>query len=615
MVQNYKILIVETDPDIVNIIKDTIKELEFKFSSVESIEAAFKTLSETIFDAIILDLSLPDSKGIEPLETLSNKFPDLAIIIFTGIDDKSVIMDAISSGAQDYIVKGNLNKDVLAHSLRYSIERKKIDSKLKESESKWRSLTENSAEYVVQTDLDGIIIFANRDTLNIPREQAVGQSIFRYISNKSKQELLNLLEKIKNTKKIERSDVYYLEYMAGNQIFIFETRVSPLIKSDMVTGFIITSLDVTDRKHIEEKLKDSEERYRTIVENSNDMIWMLDENYKCIFFNNMVEKLSGHTKDELIKIMNNKNFLQLIEDKDKDKLIDIFKDVVNRKSKQFDFSFYNKSGRKITISANSVPIYSNGTIIISIFGRDITDVIEAEDKFRLAREQLDKSNKEIEKFVYIASHELKEPLRSISSFTELLADRYKDKLDTDANEFINIIMNGTARMKDMIDDLLKLSRIESRGNEFANTDISEVLKSVKLNLHDLIARNGARIIIDEMPIVYCDKIQITQVFQNLIENAIKFSKKDIISQIHISATNTNNEWSFSIKDNGIGINKKNFNKLFIMFQRLHNRDEYPGTGIGLAICKKIIDRHDGKIWLESEIDKGSTFSFSIPSKS
>jgi PAS domain S-box-containing protein len=241
---------------------------------------------------------------------------------------------------------------------------------------------------------------------------------------------------------------------------------------------------------------------------------------------------------------------------------------------------------------------------------DITEMKKGAEKTLFAlNEDLLRSNKELEQFAYVASHDLQEPLRMVSSFTQLLSQRYKDKLDQDAQDFIQFAVEGAARMQVLINDLLDYSRIETRGRKFAVVDLHDVLGQVINNLMLNIKEKNAIVTYDELPKVVADEGQMVQLLQNLIVNALKFCKAS--PRIHISVREEKDNYLFSVKDNGIGIDSQYFGKIFQIFQRLHPRDEYGGTGIGLAICKRIIERHGGKIWVESKKGKGSVFYFTI----
>jgi PAS domain S-box-containing protein len=244
--------------------------------------------------------------------------------------------------------------------------------------------------------------------------------------------------------------------------------------------------------------------------------------------------------------------------------------------------------------------------------RELIALREAEEEIKKKTEELARSNLELRQFAYIASHDLQEPLRAISGFTELLAKRYQGQLDEKADKYISFITEGSLRMQHMIQDLLLYSRVETQAHEFVKTDSNESLEQAVTNLRVSIQESNPVITNDPLPEIIADGEQITLLFQNLIGNAIKYHKPNVTPIIHISVQKDEKNWQFSVADNGIGIDEKYSDRLFKIFQRLHTRDEYPGTGIGLAVCKRIVERHDGTIWLKSTPGEGTTFYFTIP---
>ncbi len=252
---------------------------------------------------------------------------------------------------------------------------------------------------------------------------------------------------------------------------------------------------------------------------------------------------------------------------------------------------------------------------------------EAERQLTEQAAELRRSNEELEQFAYVASHDLKEPLRMVTSYVQLLARRYAGKLDADADEFIGFATEGATRMRTLIDDLLKYSRVGTRGTEFAPIDCGKVLNVISANLEVAIAESGAELRIDPLPTIIADERQFEQLFQNLLANAIKF-RGESNPVVHVSARHFDDltttplhngghshpGWMFSVRDNGIGIDPQFASKIFLIFQRLHQRNEYPGTGIGLAVCKKIVERHGGRINVDSKPGEGATFRFTIPDK-
>jgi PAS domain S-box-containing protein len=247
---------------------------------------------------------------------------------------------------------------------------------------------------------------------------------------------------------------------------------------------------------------------------------------------------------------------------------------------------------------------------IRLYGSDITDRKQTEEALKRTAEQLTRSNEELEQFAYVASHDLQEPLRVVTGYVQLIDRKYKDKLDSDADQFFHYIIDGVARMQQLITDLLSYSRVGSRGLSFSPTNVQEIVERVLCNLKAVIDESGAAVTCDPLPVVQGDETQLVQLFQNLIGNGIKF-RGDRPPQIHVSARRQDQDWEFTVRDNGIGIDEQYWEQIFVIFQRLHTRQEYAGTGIGLAICKRIVERHGGRIWLDSEPGRGTTFHFTL----
>ena len=252
--------------------------------------------------------------------------------------------------------------------------------------------------------------------------------------------------------------------------------------------------------------------------------------------------------------------------------------------------------------------------MLSAIGHQISQFVarrRAEERLKQRAEELARSNADLQQFAYVASHDLQEPLRMVASYTQLLARRYKGRLDDDADEFIGFAVDGATRMQHLIQDLLAYSRVGTRGKEFVATDTNVLVDRVVVDLAARIEETGAVVTRGDLPTVVVDAVQLGQVFQNLIVNAIKFHGAQP-PRVRIDARTDGEYYLFSVADNGIGIEPQYLNRIFVIFQRLHGQGEYPGTGIGLAICKKIVERHGGRIWVESQPGQGSTFNFTIP---
>jgi PAS domain S-box-containing protein len=270
-----------------------------------------------------------------------------------------------------------------------------------------------------------------------------------------------------------------------------------------------------------------------------------------------------------------------------------------------------KDGSSFPIEIMLSPLESAEGILITAAIRDISLRKQAEANLLRKIEELKHSNEELDQFAYIASHDLQEPLRMVASYTQLLSRRYKGKLDADADQFIAFAVDGASRMQRLILDLLTFSRVGTNGRKLLETSSEDALQQALSNLRGAIEESGALVTHDPIPSVLADETQLTQLFQNLIGNGIKYQNPGV-PRIHISAVrNGNKRWTFSVEDNGLGIAPQHFDRIFDMFQRLHKREEFPGTGIGLAICKKIVDRHGGTISVASQLGQGSTFSFAL----
>jgi light-regulated signal transduction histidine kinase (bacteriophytochrome) len=270
-----------------------------------------------------------------------------------------------------------------------------------------------------------------------------------------------------------------------------------------------------------------------------------------------------------------------------------------------------KDGSEFPVDIMLGPVETgDGRLVLSTV-RDITERKRMEAELAQRAAELARSNADLEQFAYAASHDLQEPLRMVASFTQLLARRYQGRLDTDADDFIGFAVDGAKRMQILINDLLTYSRVGSRGEPLAPTDCNVILSECLVDLRVAVEESGAVITSDPLPTVMADGVQLRQVFQNLIANAIKF-RGEAAPGIHISAAGTGADWEFSIRDNGMGIAPEHADRIFALFQRLHQRTRYPGTGIGLAIAKKIVERHGGRIWLESQPGSGATFHFTVP---
>lgn len=367
---------------------------------------------------------------------------------------------------------------------------------------------------------------------------------------------------------------------------------------------LIGALWVT-RRQLAHRRRSEAERDR-FFQLSYDLMCVSDAGGRLLRVNGSWERVLGYPCDELV----GREFLTMIHPEDiaatREAMVSLAGGIP---VVGFENRYRTADGetRWMQWSAASVPAEGMNYAV----ARDVTERRRLDAELEQRSQELARSNRELQQFAYVASHDLQEPLRMVASYVELLARRYKGKLDADADEFIAFAADGARRMQALIRDLLAFSRVEARGKPLVSIDANLACDMAIANLQAAIEAADARVTRDELPEVLADETQLTQLFQNLIGNAIKFRRDDQPPSIHVGVEQADGGWQFTVRDNGIGIDPTYGERIFLMFQRLHGRDRYDGTGIGLAICQRIVERHGGRIWVESAPGEGSAFSFTL----
>jgi PAS domain S-box-containing protein len=390
--------------------------------------------------------------------------------------------------------------------------------------------------------------------------------------------------------------------------------LSPLESAE---GILVTAAirDISVRKDAEKHLAQMEGRYRGLLEAAPDAMVVVNQVGEIVLLNVQVEKQFGYRRDELLgqKVKN------IIPEGFAERLIaDGTRTAAEALAQQIGTGIEligrRKDGSEFPIEIMLSPLESPEGILVTAAIRNITERKRAEQHLVKTVAELNRSNDELQQFAYVASHDLQEPLRMVASYTQLLAERYKGRLDSDADEFIAYAVDGSNRMQVLIQDLLAYSRAGTNGKALRKISSDNALTEALANLRATIQESGAVVTHDSLPLITTDGTQLAQIFQNLVGNAIKY-RSAAVPNVHISAVkNGGNEWIFSVRDNGLGIDPQYFDRIFVLFQRLHGQTEFKGTGIGLAICKKMLERLGGRIWVESQPEKGSTFHFALPEK-
>ena len=354
------------------------------------------------------------------------------------------------------------------------------------------------------------------------------------------------------------------------------------------------------------EIKQSRELFRILFHSSPIGAYII-QNGHFRLVNHQLAHISGYEESELV----GKPSLSFVLAEDRESVREnAIRMLKGECSVGYEFRIVTKRAKIKWVMETVAPVYYRrkratlGSLI------DVTERKQVEERLKQMTAEMQRSNTELEQFAYVISHDLQEPLRMVSSYTQLLAKRYRNELDSDADEFITYAVDGAKRMQTLLHDLLGYSRVGTRGKPFGLVNCEHVVQQATANLKIAIEENAASVTYDVLPTVMGDEGQLVQLFQNLIGNALKFRREEPPS-IHISAQRRNNVVTFSVKDNGIGIDPRQSQSIFEIFRRLHTREEYPGTGMGLAICKKIVERHGGNISVQSRPGEGSTFHFSI----
>ncbi len=401
---------------------------------------------------------------------------------------------------------------------------------------------------------------------------------------------------------------------------------TPIRDKGRVLGAVVVFHDITDRKRAEveqarllRQAEQAEAKFRGLLESAPDAILTVDQAGTIVLVNSQAERIFGYQREEVlgqpvemlvperhraVQPAHREHYLRAPSPRPMDPGLELR----GRRKDGTEFP------AEVSLSALTT---DQGVLVTSVI-RDITERKQAEEQLRRAAEalaqqtlELARSNADLEQFAYVASHDLQEPLRMVASYTQLLQRRYQGRLDADADEFITFAVDGAQRMQRLIGDLLAYSLVGTRGQQLAPTDTAAVVDRVVVDLGAVIAESGAAVTRGDLPTVLADAPQLGQLFQNLLINAIKFRGAEP-PRVHVSAARHGGAWLFTVQDNGIGIAPEYAERIFVIFQRLHHRTKYPGTGIGLAICKKIVERHGGRIWIESTPGQGASFHFTIP---
>ena len=486
------------------------------------------------------------------------------------------------------------------------------------SEQRFKALLENSIDAITLTDPDGNIIYQSPSV-----ERMTGYSI-RDRKNQSMSEFIHPADRERSESLLSgllqtpgSSMPLLFRFMHREKHFIWiEGTVTNLLDDKSVEAIVYNFRDITEKKLAEEALAISEEKYRLLFSNNPLPAWVFDtESMAFLEVNEAAVLHYGYSREEFL----NMTIKQIRPEEDVPSLL-LHRTTPDSSSSVIYNGYWRhvkKNKEIINVEISSRHIDFKGRVARLVIAHDVTKKLVAEQQLNMANEtlsirakELTASNKELEQFAYVASHDLQEPLRMVSSFLQLLEKKYKDQLDETARQYIYFAVDGAERMKRLILDLLVYSRAGTSKEISTFIDMNAIAHEVAATFKFTLNESGGEIVINELPTIVAVKTQMQQLLQNLVSNAIKY-RSELPPRIEISCKEDELNWEFQVSDNGLGIDERFYDKIFVIFQRLHNKTEYSGTGIGLSICKKIVERHGGSIWVESQTGKGSSFKFTI----
>ena len=604
-------------------------------------------------DVILLDIIMPGMDGFEVCIRLKAdpELRDIPVVFLTAMrTDRETRIKALKVGAEAFLTKPPDETELIAQlramtkiraacrlqrqekerlaalvlertrELQRELEeRKRVEEALQKTAGHLHALVQTIPDLIWLKDKNGVYLSCNQQFerfYGAKETDIIGKTDYNFVDRKLADFFVAHDRKAMAAEMSTNNEEWVTYADNGNRVLL-ETIKTPMFddKGELI-GVLGIGRDITERKQAEEALASLNAQNELILNSAAEGILGLDLLGNHTFVNPAAAKMLGYEGKELLGLPSHNTWHHTKTDGSPYPIEECPIDAVHRLGAachKSDDVFWRKDGTSFPVAYASMPAYEQGKLrgaVVTFV--DITERKRAEEDRRLFTEELARSNSDLQQFAYVASHDLQEPLRMVSSYLQLIERRYKDKLDDDTNTFIHYAVDGANRMQALIIGLLEFSRIKTHGQVFAPVEVTAVLQAVCRNLDALIVESGAVVRYGEMPVIQADEAQITRLLQNLLQNALKFRREGIPPVIDIRAETTETGQVFSVHDNGIGIEGQYFERIFTIFQRLHTQEQYPGTGIGLSICKRIVERHGGNIWLESTADVGTTFYFSIP---
>ncbi|TGL58320.1 PAS domain-containing sensor histidine kinase [Leptospira sarikeiensis] len=569
---------------------------------------------------------LADGKGLERLKINSKEI--VGKTIFERAGNRPEVMDAFRAAlsGEESIYHSSMNNLLLETRMYPRFNRKRevqeilgivydisdrleYENRLKQSEEKYRGLFQNNPQIMFVFERTSLNILAVNKTAIASYGYTEEEFLKMKISDLRPEEDRPFLFQAIKTLKEGQNSFPEMKHLRKDGTSMYLDIVSSPIRFHDMDSVLVSGMDVTERVKMQRENSFNLE----VISQVNDAIISIDGEQNITYYNSYAAKLYEVEEGECLgkhytsmfseDWISDQNYKEAMEDWDRDG------------ASKRELIHTLRSGRKISVESNFKKIRAGGYLVpgLIMVNRDISEKVEARTSLEEALVRLAKTNKELEQFAYIASHDLQEPLRTIASYLQLLERKFSEEIKPEMKEFIRVAVEAAKRQQGLIESLLSYSRVGSDSVHRSKVDTNEVLEEVLKDLSSIILESETKLTLSgTFPEINADRDQIRRLFSNLISNGIKFRSPNRKPEIRISVKQDQGNLEFSISDNGIGMDSKYFDRIFIIFQKLHARSEYPGTGIGLSICKKIVENHGGKIWVQSSVGRGSEFSFTLP---
>jgi PAS domain S-box-containing protein len=620
-----KILIIENDPGDVELLQRQLKKADFVYNSevVKTEKGYISALKIFAPDVILSDFVLPSFSGDAAFKIREQIAPETPFIFVSGTIGEEKAVEYIKNGVTDYVMKDKLFTVIIKikralRDVKEKQEKNKAEDELKKSEQRFRALIEKSKDMITLGNHEGELVYGSpfiTEALGYSAEELINMNLFDVVHPDDAPELRERRDKLLKSPGSSFSFQHRRKHKSGNWVWC-EGCVTNMLNEPAINAIVTNFRDVTIRKQAEQDLiiannyiQKTLNELQKIMDSSLDVICSIDKEGTFLRVSEASINIWGYKPDELT----GSNFINLVVEDDIEKTLNTDANVVNGVPLKMFENRYNHKNGKIVPMLWSANWDANDKIIYCI-AKDITENKLAEAEREKLIQDLRLRNNELEQFAFVASHDLQEPLRMITSFMSLLEKKYGDVVDERGKQYIHFAVDGARRMRRIILDLLDFSKVGKTDDDLFSVDFNDLINEILTLYESNIEELKAHIIFENLPTLQTFKTPVSQIFQNLISNALKYHKPDEAPLIEITCMETATLFQFSVKDHGIGIATEYFEKIFIIFQRLHNKDEYSGTGMGLAIVKKITENLGGTIWVESEEGVGSTFHFTLIKK-